>query len=268
MLKQVTDGVWVHESNFLQSNAVVVQGTDGVLLIDPGITSAELAVLAGDIEQLGQKVIAGYSTHPHWDHLLWHEKFGDAPRYGTVRGKKEITDFFANPDWRTQIVPLLPADLADQIPTDELFGKIEALPAGTTQLPWDGPSIQIIEHGGHAAGSAALFIAESGVLVAGDMLSDILTPFLEFDADDPVADYFAALDLFEGLKDVKFVIPGHGSVGNAEDLHTRIQQDRAYVQALQSGGGGEDARLITGSQKDLLASVHPWQVQQISEKNK
>ena len=36
MLRQVAEGVLVHESEFLQSNAVVVQGRAGVLLIDPG----------------------------------------------------------------------------------------------------------------------------------------------------------------------------------------------------------------------------------------
>ena len=37
MLRQVAEGVLIHESEFLQSNAVVVQGPAGVLLIDPGI---------------------------------------------------------------------------------------------------------------------------------------------------------------------------------------------------------------------------------------
>ena len=38
MLRQVAEGVLAHESEFLQSNAVVVQGRAGVLLIDAGIT--------------------------------------------------------------------------------------------------------------------------------------------------------------------------------------------------------------------------------------
>ena len=38
MLTEVAEGVLVHESEFIQSNSVVVQGSDGVLLIDPGIT--------------------------------------------------------------------------------------------------------------------------------------------------------------------------------------------------------------------------------------
>ena len=70
MLKQVAEGVLVHESEFIQSNCVVVQGRDGVLLIDPGITGDEMAALADDLRELGQPVVAGFSTHPDWDHVL------------------------------------------------------------------------------------------------------------------------------------------------------------------------------------------------------
>ena len=85
MLKQVAHGVLVHESEFIQSNSVVVQGRDGVLLIDPGITRGEMADLANDVRELGQPVVAGFSTHLDWDHVLWHTSFGAAPRYGTAR---------------------------------------------------------------------------------------------------------------------------------------------------------------------------------------
>ena len=84
MLRQVAEGVFVHESAFVQSNAVVVQGASGVLHIDPGISGDELNCLANDLDDLGEVVSAGFSTHPHWDHLLWHARFGAAPRYGTA----------------------------------------------------------------------------------------------------------------------------------------------------------------------------------------
>ena len=64
---------------------MVVQGQDGVLLIDAGIYSSEMAGLAKDLQELGRPVVAGFSTHPHWDHLLWHTDLGPAPRYGTAR---------------------------------------------------------------------------------------------------------------------------------------------------------------------------------------
>jgi glyoxylase-like metal-dependent hydrolase (beta-lactamase superfamily II) len=267
MLKQVTEGVLTHESEFLQSNAVVVQGKAGALLIDPGITSDEMAALANDLHELGQPVVAGFSTHPHWDHLLWHAKFGEAPRYGTARCAADIKDLLSQADWKAQVAEMLPPDIGDQVPLDDLFGQITGLPAKTEQIPWDGPAVRIIEHQGHAAGHAALFIEERGVLVAGDMLSDVLIPFLDLDAADPIEDYLTALQLLEGVADdVKVFIPGHGSVGDADQVRTRTKQDRAYVQALRDGGGADDPRLTAGPNKDWLPGVHGWQLQQLAQK--
>ena len=36
------------------------------------------------MDGLGLPVVAGFSTHLHWDHLLWHPRFGDVPRYATA----------------------------------------------------------------------------------------------------------------------------------------------------------------------------------------
>jgi glyoxylase-like metal-dependent hydrolase (beta-lactamase superfamily II) len=64
VLRQVAEGVLIHQSELLQNNAVVVQGRAGVLLIDPGIHGDELACLANDLSDSGQTVVAGFSTHP------------------------------------------------------------------------------------------------------------------------------------------------------------------------------------------------------------
>src|SRR5699024_7619391 len=79
MLTQVADGVLIHQSELRQNNAVVVQGQPGVLLIDPGLTGDEMTCLANDLSEMGQPVTAGFSTHPHWDHVLWHADLGEVP---------------------------------------------------------------------------------------------------------------------------------------------------------------------------------------------
>jgi glyoxylase-like metal-dependent hydrolase (beta-lactamase superfamily II) len=266
MLRQVAEGVLVHESEFIQSNAVVVQGRAGVLLIDPGIQGDEMADLANDLRELGQPVVAGFSTHPHWDHLLWHAKLGEAPRYGTARCAADIRELLSNADWKARVAEGLPPEIAEEIPLD-LLGLITGLPAGTTRIPWDGPKVRIIEHQAHAPGHAALWIEERGVLVAGDMLSDILIPFLDLDAADPIEDHLAALRLLEGVADdVDVLITGHGSVGGADQVRARIEQDRAYVQALRDGGVPDDPRVGPSATfgKDWLPGVHEWQLQQLA----
>ena len=236
MLREVADGVLVHESEFLRSNAVVVRGEGGVLLVDAGIRSSELAELADDLT--GQVVQAGFSTHPHWDHLLWHAGFGAPPRYGTVTGAAMIARRLADPTWPDAVAGMLPEELAGLVPLDDLFGRITGLAAQT--IPWDGPELRLIEHSGHAPGHAALLIPSRGVLVAGDMLSDVLIPMLNGMAPDPIGDYLAALDLLEATG-AAVVIPGHGSVGT--DLQARIDLDRAYLLALRDGGTVDDPRL-------------------------
>ncbi len=270
MLRQVAEGVLVHESEFCQSNAVVVHGRAGVLLIDPGVQDHEMACLADDLSNSGQTVVAGFSTHPHWDHLLWDANFGAAPRYGTARCAARIQDFLSGPDWKTRIAPMIPTDIADQVPLD-LMGLITALPAETAQIPWDGPQVRIIEHQAHAPGHASLLIEERGVLVAGDMLSDVLIPMLNLmGAADPIEDYLAALRLLEGVAgDVEVVIPGHGSVGGAGQVKARIDQDRAYVQALRDAQVPRDPR-VGPSAKDgweWVAGVHERQRQQLAERS-
>jgi glyoxylase-like metal-dependent hydrolase (beta-lactamase superfamily II) len=268
MLKQVAEGVLIHQSEFLQSNAIIVQGRTGVLLIDAGIQGDEMARLANDLSDSGQTVVAGFSTHPHWDHLLWHAKLGEAPRYGTARCAAAIRDLLSNADWKARVAEMLPPDIAEEIPMD-LFGLITGLPAETAQIPWEGPQVRIIEHQAHAPGHAALLIEERGVLVAGDMLSDILIPMLDLSAADPIKDYLAALRLLEGVADdVDVVIPGHGSVGGADQVRARIKQDRAYVHALRDGGVPDDPRVGPSATfgKDWLPGVHKWQLQQLAQK--
>ena len=101
-----------------------------------------------------------------------------------------------------------------------------------------------IEHQAHAPGHAALLIGERGVLVAGDMLSDVLIPMLDLTGTaDPIEDYLAALRLLEGAAgDVDVLVPGHGSTGGADQVHARIDQDRAYVQALRDAHVPSDPR--------------------------
>ena len=231
MLKQVADGVLIHQS------------------------------------ELGQPVVAGCSTHPHWDHLLWHAKLGEAPRYGTSRCAADIRDLLSDADWKTRVAEVLPPDIAEEIPLD-LLGLISGLPAEIAQIPWDGPQVRIIEHQAHAPGHAALLIEERGVLVAGDMLSDALIPMLDLSATDPIEDYLAALRLLERVAgDVDILIPGHGSIGGADQVRARIKQDRAYVNALHDGGVPDDPRVGPSAKHgwEWVSDVHAGQLQRLAQ---
>lgn len=237
MLTEIADGVLVRQSMFCQSNAIVIRGDSGVLLVDPGVDSSDLDALTNDLAALSAIAVAGFSTHPHWDHLLWHPRFGEVSRYGTAKCATTA---------RTRLPRL--RDMADQLAPGahlDLLGLITPMPTSSTQVPWMGPTIRIIEHRAHAPGHAALLIEGSGVLLAGDMLSDVEIPLLDPEATNPVDDYLEALELLAAASTngVTAIVPGHGSVADSKNIRLRIDADRAYVHALQTGDHPADPRI-------------------------
>jgi glyoxylase-like metal-dependent hydrolase (beta-lactamase superfamily II) len=97
------------------------------------------------------------------------------------------------------------------------------------------------------------------------MLSDVLIPLLDLNGTgDPIADYLAALRLLEDAAgDVEVLVPGHGSAGGADQVRARIDQDRAYVQALRGADVVSDPRIGPSAQGgwDWVAGVHERQLQ-------
>ncbi|MEU8633529.1 MBL fold metallo-hydrolase [Amycolatopsis sp. NPDC048633] len=246
MLKQVADGVWVRQSEWVWSNAVVVRGEAGLTLVDPGIAGSDLAELADDVDRLGLPVVAGFSTHPHWDHLLWHSRFGDVPRYATAAGAQAATEA---------------RERARQMAAESASGIPLELVALLTPLPADGGVVpgEIVEHDAHAVGHAALLLADRGVLLAGDMLSDVLIPLLDPRRPGQVDAYEAALDrLGEAARHVDVVVPGHGAVAEGPEVAARFAADRAYLDALRRGEDPVDARLA----QDWLSRPHQANLEQ------
>ena len=129
------------------------------------------------------------------------------------------------------------------------------LVALVTPLPADGGPVpgEIVEHQAHAVGHAAVLLADRGVLLAGDMLSDVLIPLLDPRQPDQLDAYETALDrLAEAATQVDVVVPGHGAVAEGPEVAARLAADRAYLDALRRGEEPVDARL----DQDWLAGPH------------
>ena len=227
-------GVLVATSSFALTISTVVVGAAGAcLLIDPGVTVAELAGLAADLRELGLRSVAGWSTHPHWDHVLWSRALGDAPRYATPAAAA-----FAQAE-RAELA----REAQQSAPGHDfvLLGRLTPLDAAV--VPWDGPAAQVIVHDGHAPGHGAVFLPDTGVLVAGDMCSDVEIPLLDLAAPDALGDYRVGLGRLAAVPGVRQVVPGHGRVGDAHEFRRRLAADAAYLDALELGRPARDPRL-------------------------
>jgi glyoxylase-like metal-dependent hydrolase (beta-lactamase superfamily II) len=246
VLNEVADGVWVRQSEWVWTNASVVRGEGGLLLVDPGIDGAELDELADDVDRLGIPVVAGFATHPHWDHLLWHSRFGDVPRYATPACAHAATE-------ARERAQAMAAESASGIPL-ELIALVTPLPADGGPVPGE-----IIEHQGHAVGHAAIHLADRGVLLVGDMLSDVLIPMLDSRRPGQVDAYATALDrLGEAAEHVNVVVPGHGAVAEGPEVAARLAADRAYLDALRRGEDPADPRL----EQEWLSGIHQANLEQ------
>ncbi|TRW46058.1 MBL fold metallo-hydrolase [Georgenia yuyongxinii] len=245
-LEQVADGVLVAIHPFCATTTTVVLGdAGGCLVVDPAVTAAEIDALAAELARRGLRVVAGFSTHPHWDHLLWRDALGDAPRYATAVAARTAGERLAE-NRRKAGEALAGVDGGPLGGVTALVGEV---------LAWAGPRVEVVEHGAHAPGHAALVLPDARVLIAGDMLSDIEVPLPDHRAADPLGDYDRALDRFAALADaVAVVVPGHGSAGDRDELDRRIAADRRYLEHVRAGRVVHDLRLVDGP--DWLRREH------------
>lgn len=120
----------------------------------------------------------------------------------------------------------------------ELLGLVTPLPADGGPVPGE-----IVEHQAHAIGHAAVLLADRGVLLAGDMLSDVLIPLLDPCRPGQVGAYEAALDrLGEAARHVDVLVPGHGAVAEGPEVAARLAADHAlHRRAAARRGTGRRA---------------------------
>jgi hydroxyacylglutathione hydrolase len=233
---EVTAGVHVFTSRREQTTSTLVisrsahGGHSGrgssALLTDPAWEPDELTAIAAFIR--GQELVieAGFATHAHFDHVLWHSNLGRAPRYASVVTVERATAE------RSQLVAALGVGWPPK--QAMLVGRVEPLPSAGLTLA--GVPVEVITHDGHLPGHSALWLPDRRVLLAGDMLSDVEPPLPSYDdTREPAAAelvaYLAGLDaLAPYVARTEVLIPGHGSP--TDRPMQRLDADRRHVDAL------------------------------------
>jgi glyoxylase-like metal-dependent hydrolase (beta-lactamase superfamily II) len=231
---EIADGVFVATADLYLTTTTVVAGDDGgCLLIDPAVTLADLAALGRWLTDRGLRPVAGWSTHPHWDHLLWSPAFGRAPRYATPRAVAVAA----------RELPALITEVEHEAPGHDLTSFAQVEPLLGREIDWAGPRAVVYPHDAHAPGHGAVLLPDAGVLIAGDMLSDVEIPLLDLDAAAPFGGYRQGLELLATVPGVRVLVPGHGHVGDQAEFRRRVDADRAYLDATEAGADPADERL-------------------------
>ena len=245
-MDEIAPGVFVATAEMYVTTTTIVAGADGgCLVIDPAVTVAELDALACWLSERGLRPVAGWSTHPHWDHVLWSSALGDTVRYATPRAAEVAA----------RERPGLISGVEEAAPGHDLtlFARLTPLAGDRPEIPWHGPRAVVLAHDAHAPGHGAVFLPDTGVLVAGDMVSDIEIPLLGIEPGEtgavPAVRYRHGLDVLAGVDGVRVVVPGHGHAGDAAEFRRRVAADVAYLDALRAGRDVSD---------DRLTAAAPW----------
>ena len=67
-------------------------------------------------------------------------------------------------------------------------------------------------------------------------------PHSDTDASDPLGDYRAGLRLLAAVPGVRWLVPGHGHVGDAAEFRRRLDVDARYLDLLAAGEPFDDPR--------------------------
>jgi hydroxyacylglutathione hydrolase len=232
MVTELLDGVWLHTSKRAATTTTVLAlGERECMVVDPAMEPSDLVEVAALVREVGRTVTLGWSTHPHWDHVLWSSQLGaEVVRFATRRNAESCAAE------RRELGPYLEKECPGH--ETELCGRLTPLEDGEGRWP---SSCRVIAHEAHAPGHGALWVQDKGLLVAGDMVSDIEIPTLDLESSCPVGDYEEALNLYEEIaSEVVSFVPGHGAPGDGTELRRRLAADRRYLAGLVSGRPAPD----------------------------
>lgn len=259
---EVAPGVLVMTSRREATTSTLVLSVGHALVIDPAWDADELYDVTAVIESSGATCTAGFATHEHYDHVLWHPALPDVPRWSTPWSCERLTTD------RDEVLAPLQGDLSPDL--IDIAGRLVPYPGASrpaadvpripyprntrlpapVELPWGAREIVVHEHDAHVRGHVALEIPDAGVLIAGDMLSDVEIPLPDL-GDPDLSAYLVGLDrLAEVVRRCRILVPGHGTP--TDDPMSRLDADRRYLDALLSGRDANDDRITPG----FLAEMH------------
>ena len=217
-------------SRLFAYNAGVFSSGGAAVLIDPGIYPDEIGAIRSHVGASGAELTAIIITHSHWDHVLGPEHFPGVMKLQQVEAIAVAHEFGPAIErqvaaWSEQggVTRATPFVLPEP---DETFGERLEFRVGNT-------AIELRAAPGHAPEQLVAWHAESGLLWAADMLSDIEIPFVM----DKLAAYRRTLDQLAGL-DIRALVPGHGkATRESGEIRQRLDEDRRYLAELESRVG-------------------------------
>jgi len=235
------------------ANAGFVVGDDGVAVIDTFENEAAAKALLVQIRSLTHQPIKFViNTHYHLDHVAGNQVF--AQQGAVIVGHHSVRAWIHSENLKffgDKITPEEKSMVANLLAPEVTYDSGVTLFLGTRR-------IEVNYMQGHTGGDSVVSIPDAGVVFCGDLFWKKTLPNL---IDATISDWVATLAQFtdqpkeymtnSGLQRAQVFVPGHGEVGNVED----VADFQGYLVWLR---GAVQRAADAGKQGDaLLAAVMP-----------
>jgi cyclase len=190
------------------SNAGVVVDDDGITVIDTMMVRSQWAPFSAAVDAIGRPVRRLVLTHAHIDHVGGTRAFPNAAVFGSEQ-TSELLDHTEMPIGAYKTFMSAFADEFDDI-AEIGCRKVTHLVTDAAELT---PRIELLPASGHTSGDVMVLVDDADVLFAGDLCFFGVTP-LAFQGNP--ATWAATLDVIGDLAGT--IVPGHGPIGNADDV--------------------------------------------------
>lgn len=237
--REIADRVFLRRHRSVKLNVGLVVGDASCLVVDTRAShrqGLELAAAVVEITALPRVVV---NTHPHWDHFFGNAALRPAEIWSHTQTAAEIRD-----SGQAQVAQVRRWMLDDG--DDDLAGELDQTRIDPPDRTFDdqatidlgGRSVQLRYLGrGHTDGDAVVWVPDSGVVFAGDLVEEGDPPSFEdsFPLDWP-ATLTALAELATGP-----VVPGHGHVVDRDFVAGQgAALDRLARTAVRASAAGHD----------------------------
>jgi len=228
-------------------NVVVLEGADGLLMVNGGRREQSAEMLASIAEQChGKSIRTLFNTDWHPDHTGSNDAVAaTGTRIIAHENTKQYlaTDLFV--DWENRTYPRLSARA---LPSETFYTK------GT--LTFDRERIEYGHLGqAHTDGDIYVFFRDANVLVAGDVLGVGRYPVPDYTTGGWLGGLIAANKTLLDLANADTrIVPGSGPVQSRADLqaqHDMLSTLRDRLAKMMRQGMGADEMLAAGATKEF-----------------
>ena len=254
----LTENALLITSAFWQTNAVALRIGGEAILIDSPYLPDELDALPGVLAGAGYEPDGLIATHGDFDHVL-----GRVAYPGMALGVAESTAdrFRRAPGEPQRHLRRYDQEFYIERPRPLALGQVQALPVpGRLDLGNGSDAIEIELHPaeGHTVDGMALFARPLGLLLVGDYVSSVEIPWLH----GALAEYRSTLTRLRPLVEAaEVIVPGHGPAHTSETALRLIDEDEAYLEALERGE--QKPRLPEGRDTHAQRQIHASNLDQL-----